>query len=99
MSEPTDSVIYKGSTIGFGLKLGKEYRKPIAYKLELSYGMDVSFRYSWSKGERDDKTISDRDGLSKTIVYEPGINLVFGLNYVINDSFSLGEELLPHLTY
>ncbi|MGD9995239.1 MAG: hypothetical protein AB7S69_18205 [Salinivirgaceae bacterium] len=99
VSEPTDSSTFKASTIGFGLKLGKEFRKPIADKLEFSYGMDVSFRYSQSKTDRDDNSIGDRDALSKTIVYEPGINLILGLNYLISKNFAIGAELLPYFYY
>jgi hypothetical protein len=30
--------------------------------------------------------------------YQPGINLVFGMNYVFIDKFVVGAELLPYFS-
>jgi hypothetical protein len=47
----------------------------------------------------DDKTVNDYDRLNEQTRYMPGINLVFGLNYVLNDNIVIGVELLPNFTY
>jgi len=35
----------------------------------------------------------------KGYTYEPGINFVFGLNYVVNDKFVIGADILPGFSY
>lgn len=94
-----DSSMNKHNSLGFGIKLGKEYRKEIADNFELRYGADFSFNYSQSKNDYDDKTVSDYDRLSEQTTYRPGVNLVFGLNYIFNDYFVLGAEILPAFSY
>jgi hypothetical protein len=94
-----DSSANKQSHTGFGIQLGKEYRKAIAGNLELRIGVDISFQYSQSKQEIDDKTVNDYNRLNEQTSYMPGINLVFGLNYVFNDKVVIGAELLPNFSY
>ena len=99
MDQTQDSSVSKNNNMEFGFKLGKEYRKPIVKNLELRYGADLSFKYSYSKSDYNDKTVDNDDRLNKRITYEPGINLVLGLNYVVNDHFVIGAELLPNFSY
>lgn len=94
-----DSLVNKQSNMGFGVKIGKEYRKNIAEHLELRFGADLSFSYSQSKSDYDDKTINSNDRLSEQIIYKPGVNLVFGLNYKLSSNFVTGAELLPNFSY
>ncbi len=99
MDNTADSLVNKQSNIGFGLKVGKEYRKNIVDNLELRFGADLSFRYTQSKTDYNDKTVDDHDRLNERTTYQPGINLVFGFNYVINENIVLGAELLPSFSY
>jgi hypothetical protein len=94
-----DSLLSKMSSMGFGVKIGKEYRKGIVDNLEFRFGADVSFAYYQSKLEADDKTVNDYDRFNEQTVYMPGVNLVFGFNYNISDNFVLGAELLPSFSY
>jgi len=99
MDYTADSSVNKQNNMGFGIKLGKEYRKEIVKNLELRFGADISFTYSQSKSDYDDKTVDDDDRLNKQTTYRPGINLVFGFNYILNDNFVIGAELLPNFSY
>jgi len=99
MDETADSSVNKQNNMGFGFKFGKEYRKDIVKNLELRFGIDLSFTYSQSKYDYNDKTVDDDDRLDEQTTYRPGINLVFGLNYVINDRIVIGAELLPNFSY
>lgn len=96
---PTDSVNSIQNSMGFGVKFGREYRKEIVENLELRYGADLSFNYSVSKSEYDDKTLMDMDRLNEMKTYSPGINLVLGLNYVLKDKLVFGAEILPNFSY
>lgn len=95
----SDNLVNKHSSVGFGVGVGKEYRREIFENLELRYGADLSFTYSKRKSEIEDKTIGDFDRLQESTTYAPGINLVFGFNYVIHNKFVLGAELLPSFSY
>jgi hypothetical protein len=97
--ETSDSTVIKQNSTGFGLRFGKEYRKDIVDNLELRFGIDLSFTFSQSKYNYNDKTIQDEDRLDEQTTLSPGIDLVFGLNYIINDKIVIGAELLPNLSY
>lgn len=98
-SEIADSSENKINNIGFNVRVGNEFRTSISNKLEFRYGADLSFGFNQSERDVDDKTVDDRDFYSKRIIYEPGINLVIGLNYIINDNLVFGAELLPSISY
>ena len=99
MDENADSLVNKQSNMGFGVKIGKEYRKKIVDNLEMRFGADLSFRYSQIKSDYDDKTVDDYDRLNESKTYQPGINLVFGFNYLLGENILIGAELLPSFTY
>ncbi len=99
IDETADSLVNKQSQMGFGIKFGKEYRKVIVTNFEFRYGVDLSFTYSQSKYNYNDKSTADRDRVSEQTTYQPGINLVLGFNYVFKDQFVIGAELLPHFSY
>jgi len=98
MDEKADSLVSKDGNMGFGVKIGKEYRKNIVDNLELRFGADLSFTYSQNKYEYDDKTL-DYYRLNEQTTYQPGINLVFGFNYLFGENILIGAELLPGFTY
>ena len=99
MDNVADSSANKQNSMGFGIKLGKEYRKVIVNNLELRYGADISFDYSHLKTDYDDKTVDDYDRLNERTTYSSGINLVLGLNYVLSKNLIIGVELLPDFSY
>lgn len=90
-SEDRDS-----NNFGLGFSAGKEYRKPIAQNFEYRYGFDLSFRYDHLK-ENNGSTTDPRK--RKENLFTPGINLVFGLNYIIGDHLIIGAEIMPYLRY
>jgi len=94
-----DSIVNKNNNMGFGVKIGREYRKDIAEHLELRFGADLSFTYSQSKSDFDDKTIDNHDRLNERTNYQTGLNLVFGFNYALSDNIIIGAELLPGFSY
>jgi hypothetical protein len=99
VTQTADSSETKNIRNGFGLKLGREYRKTIIGNLEFRFGADLSFNYSNSKVENNDKSINNADILRQSITYQPGINLVLGFNYVIHDKFVIGAEVMPYFSY
>lgn len=99
MNQTQDSLNSKQSNFGFGFRVGKEYRKEIANNLEMKFGADLSFSYSYSKSDFDDLSIRDYDDIASQSLFRPGFNLVFGLNYALNDNIVIGAEVLPSFTY
>ena len=99
MDNTADSLVNNQSNMGFGVKIGKEYRKVLVDNLELRFGADLSFTYSQLKSEYDDKTVNDYDRLNEQTTYGPGVNLVFGFNYKLGDNFVIGAEVLPNFSY
>ena len=99
LEETGDSLLNTQSNIGFGVKIGKEYRKEVIDNLQLRFGADISFRYSQSKSDYDDKTVNDYDRLYERTTYQPGFNLIFGFNYLLGDNLLIGAELLPRFSY
>ena len=97
--EVGDSLENNQNNIGFGIKFGKEYRKVIVKNLELRYGADLSFSYNHSTSKNVDISLYNIDLVNEQTIYQPGINLVIGLNYVIKDRFVIGAELLPYFSY
>lgn len=96
MEETMDSAVSKTSSIGIMIGVGREYRKSIAKNLELRYGADLSFRYQNNKIDFID---NENTRLSTRTFYEPGVNLVFGFNYVIKEQLVIGAEILPYFSY
>jgi len=80
-------------SFSFRFKVGKEYRKLIVKNMEFRYGADLSFGYSYSKGS----SVSDNE--EKSNYYNPGINMVLGVNYIINDHIIFGAEIMPSINY
>ena len=91
-----DTVFNKQSNAGFGIQAGKEYRKLIVDKLELRWGVDLSFSYSKSIYNYN-YGYDSRSRESTT--YIPGIKFVLGLNYLLTSNLVIGAELLPGVSY
>lgn len=98
-TDSNDDMENKQTNLGFGLKIGKEFRKELASNLEFRYGADISFAYSKVKSEYDDITVADVDRLNEQSLYKPGANLMLGLNYKLSENFVIGAELLPGFIY
>ncbi|MFN8257495.1 MAG: hypothetical protein U0W24_17505 [Bacteroidales bacterium] len=75
---------------GFELTVGNQFQKPITENFEFVFGYDLFFKAS--------KTSYD-DGAEATMIVQksrsPGINLVFGFNYIAKEHLVLGAEILP----
>ena len=99
MKNTSDSTVGKQNSMGFGVKIGKEYRKNIIEKLEFRYGADLSFSYSHSKSTYNDNTIYSYERFNEQTSYTPGVNLVLGLNYLISENLIIGAEVLPYFRY
>ncbi len=81
-----------------GFSVGKEFRKNITSKLQFRYGLDVGFKYQYSTLTTKDslQTILRRDVTSQS---SPFLHIVLGFNYLINNNFIVGFEVLPGINY
>lgn len=95
--ETGDVTINQRSSIGGSLNIGREKRKVIAENFEFRYGVDIGlgiFEY-----KQESKTSSTNHSSSTQVFYEPTINAMIGLNYVVKDRLVIGAEILPSFTY
>jgi hypothetical protein len=99
IEENSDSLDYKNENSGIEIKIGHEFIKPVAEKVEFRYGTDISFGYNHALYDRNDKSINDSDHSRERTTFTPGLNIVLGLNYLINDHFIVGAEILPYVHY
>ncbi|MCB2197550.1 MAG: hypothetical protein KQH79_16940 [Bacteroidetes bacterium] len=99
IEENSDSLDTKNENTGIELKVGHEFIKTITEKVEFRYGTDISFGYNHALYDRNDKSINDSDRSQERSTFTPGLNLVLGLNYLINDHFIVGAEILPYVRY
>lgn len=72
---------------------GKEFRKLLTENIEARYGLDLTMGLEYYH-----QLQGDRDPFIRT-EYIPGINLVVGMNYIINNRLVIGAELLPYIFY
>ena len=89
----------EGNSFGFNMGFGREFRRDVAKNLEIRYGADVNFAYQYRESEREDSNNPDRIDYNESRASTAGINLIFGFNYVINNSLIIGAELLPGVDY
>ncbi|NLF43848.1 MAG: hypothetical protein GX587_14235 [Bacteroidales bacterium] len=85
--------------MGIGLGFGLESITSIDENFEFKFGADVFFNYSVNNFIRDNISESGQDYTVKRTIMEPGINLVIGFNYLINEKLVLGAEFLPYISY
>ena len=102
LSQEQKSDSDKASTNHFsgGLSFGKQFTVVLDKQFDFIYGADLSFGYSRSVNERE-YSHEETEGYNKNETYEyrPGLNLLLGFNYVINERIVLGAELLPGAYY
>ncbi len=82
---------YENNYHGFGFSVGREHRKNVSENLELRLGADLSFHYSHYSNSNSITPEETR--------YSPGVNLVLGFNYLIQENLFIGAEMLPHFRY
>ena len=81
---------------GFGVSVGKEFRKTITKNLELRYGFDVAFNYNWQKNINKSNANYNE---YRRVTYSPALVGVIGANYIFSDHLAFGVELLPSFRY
>lgn len=98
--QKSDSDETNNSYFSGGLSFGKQFTVSLDKQFDFIYGADVSFGYSRSVNERE-YSHEETEGYNKNETYEyrPGLNLLLGFNYVINERIVLGAELLPGAYY
>jgi hypothetical protein len=84
---------------GFGISAGKEFRVPIVEHLEFRYGFDVFFSFSQSKEENTDASLPSQDRTQTSTTYQPGVNMVLGFYYAVQNKLVIGAEFLPFISY
>jgi hypothetical protein len=87
---PADNI--KSVSSSFGFNLGFEKRKLISDKTGFYFGADLLFSYNAYKRTYL-TTVSNRTTLS------PGVGLVLGCFYKINDRLDLTAEVVPAIRY
>jgi hypothetical protein len=97
----TDSVDIKDFNIGFGVKVGREWRAKITRTFEFRYGLDLSFSYSQTKDITEDNSVRRvyGGGTYQYDSYTPGVNCVLGFNYVFQKVIVLGFEAMPYVNF
>ena len=94
-----DSYIETNKGFGFEVSAGKEFRVSVINNLELRYGLDFSFSNNRQKQTRYDKSTDITTEIRNSNMYYTGVKLVLGLNYVVNENFVIGAEILPSFYY
>ena len=84
---------------GVGISAGLEFRVPVVEHLEFRYGFDVSFSFSRSKEENTDASLPSQNRTQTSTTYQPGVNMVLGFNYAIQNKLVIGAEFLPFISY
>jgi hypothetical protein len=97
----TYDVSNQDNVFGFNVSVGKEFRKSLSSRVDFRYGLDLSFNM---RNTTDKNTYINSQSVlelrsNKTSTYQPGVNLVLGLNYRLSDQFVLGAEVLPYFGY
>lgn len=89
-----DSLVNNQSSAGFGFNIGFEKRKSINETFDCYYGLDLLNSYTYNKNvNNQSKTSNETSSIS------PGLGLVLGLRYILNNEFSVSAELIPSIKY
>ena len=89
-----DTTVDKSSYNGFLIRVGREWRNAPTDKIEIRWGFDLL--YNFSKSYRSsNSTGTFRDNARESLTHSYGVNAVIGANYLFNDNFFIGIELLP----
>jgi hypothetical protein len=94
-----DSLTYLRDNVGFGIGFGREYKVDIAENLQILLGADLSYSYSKTVYDNDDKSVNDDDRYKEFYQHEPAFNLVFGFNYILKEKLVIGAEIHPYISY
>lgn len=86
----------KQTSSTFGISFGKQFHSHINDDFKFIYGADLNFSYSSYKIIEQG---SEYDYEKKHTVYVPGFDILLGFNYDLNESFVIGLELLPGISY
>jgi hypothetical protein len=87
------------SNYGFNMVFGLENRKAITEKFVFSYGFDLITFGDYVRLKIDNPNIDPSLRVSKEFNFYPGFGLNFGAILRISDSFYLGAEMNPQLSY
>lgn len=81
---------------GLGAAIGFEFNRPLSGDLSFRWGSDL-----FANTTRETRTtmVNSRNVKEASIRNQRGFNLVLGLNYLMNEKFVLGFEVLPSVTY
>jgi hypothetical protein len=85
-------------TIGIGIGIGREFRKPVVENLQFRYGADITFSYNTSESEIHPNEAYYNRTVNRN-QYRPGLAFVLGVNYIIKEKFIIGAEILPGFYY
>jgi len=94
-----DSTEVNQNSFGLRLTAGKEFRQPVTDALSLVLGMDASGSVSVSKTDDDDVSVDNLDYNAKFKTYGVALNFILGVNYQLNEKFSLQGEIQPSVSY
>jgi hypothetical protein len=86
----------KESVFGYSFSLGREKRNLVSENFELRYGLELFTNYAHNRRIQE---IGNNKPLEKTLSRSLGLSFVLGVNYVLNDYFAFGAELLPSVSY
>jgi len=91
----------KNTKMSGNLRLGIEFRKKIADKLEIRYGIDGLGGYSSSTTTVKNFSVygDETERTTKNTGFDIGTNFVFGFNYISKSNIVFGAEILPGIVY
>lgn len=85
---------------GLSMSIGKEFRKNIVNNMEFCYGADLSFTYLYQKNVATNNLLRvSSDYVVDYNIYQPGMNLILGLNYILKQKIVIGASFLPTINY
>lgn len=97
--QKSDSITITRPELGFGLAVGREWRKPIKERFTLRGGADLGYSLNRSIYQQEDISIFNNDYKIVTDTHVPSVNLVLGLNVMLASRLLLGVEVLPAFNY
>jgi hypothetical protein len=82
---------------GFGINLGKEFRKAVLTNVMFSYGIDLSYSDLYANSSYSESSSLERS--QKINISRSGLGLVFGFNYIVRNKIVLGASIIPGIGY
>lgn len=82
---------------GFGINLGKEFRKAVLTNVMFSYGIDLSYSDLYANSSNSVSPSLERN--QKINISRSGLGLVFGLNYIVRHKIVFGASIIPGIGY